>query len=139
MVTATARNIGALVHGKEAVEQATWNAVCLADFGDDGFGVLGDELFDGPCARCCVFDFDLLAGLVTQTLPQSTTKGGNVGVEGGEAPGNLVVAAADREGQGASDALRRIRRRRGSGQGIQLRRIQQHHDNLDDPANRADY
>jgi len=36
MVTATARNIGALLHGKEAVEQATWNAVCLADFGDDG-------------------------------------------------------------------------------------------------------
>jgi sulfide:quinone oxidoreductase len=36
MVTATARNIGALLHGKEPVEQATWNAVCLADFGDEG-------------------------------------------------------------------------------------------------------
>ncbi len=36
MVTATARNIGALLRGREAVEQATWNAVCLADFGDGG-------------------------------------------------------------------------------------------------------
>jgi sulfide:quinone oxidoreductase len=36
MVTATARNIGALLRGEEAVEQATWNAVCLADFGDGG-------------------------------------------------------------------------------------------------------
>jgi sulfide:quinone oxidoreductase len=36
MVTASARNIGALVRGKEPKEQATWNAVCLADFGDDG-------------------------------------------------------------------------------------------------------
>ncbi len=36
MVTATARNIGALSRGHEAVEQATWNAVCLADFGDGG-------------------------------------------------------------------------------------------------------
>jgi sulfide:quinone oxidoreductase len=36
MVTATVRNIAALLHGKEPVEEATWNAVCLADFGDDG-------------------------------------------------------------------------------------------------------
>jgi sulfide:quinone oxidoreductase len=36
MVTATARNLGALVRGEEAKEEATWNAVCLADFGDDG-------------------------------------------------------------------------------------------------------
>ena len=36
MVTATARNIGALLRGEDAAEQATWNAVCLADFGDDG-------------------------------------------------------------------------------------------------------
>lgn len=36
MVTATAKNIGALVRGKDAREQATWNAVCLADFGDGG-------------------------------------------------------------------------------------------------------
>jgi sulfide:quinone oxidoreductase len=36
MVTATARNIGALLRGEAADEQATWNAVCLADFGDEG-------------------------------------------------------------------------------------------------------
>jgi sulfide:quinone oxidoreductase len=36
MVTAIARNIRALVDGKEPVEEATWNAVCLADFGDSG-------------------------------------------------------------------------------------------------------
>lgn len=36
MVTATALNIGAILRGREPVEQATWNAVCLADFGDSG-------------------------------------------------------------------------------------------------------
>lgn len=36
MVTATAQNIGALLHGKPAKSRATWNAVCLADFGDGG-------------------------------------------------------------------------------------------------------
>ncbi len=36
MVTATAHNIGALLRGKDAQEQATWDAVCLADFGDSG-------------------------------------------------------------------------------------------------------
>lgn len=36
MVTATAKNIGALLRSKVPQEQATWNAVCLADFGDDG-------------------------------------------------------------------------------------------------------
>lgn len=36
MVTATAKNIGALLRGETPAEQATWNAVCLADFGDDG-------------------------------------------------------------------------------------------------------
>ncbi|MBP9950250.1 MAG: NAD(P)/FAD-dependent oxidoreductase [Cypionkella sp.] len=36
MVTATAHNIGALVRGKEPEEVGTWNAVCLADFGDGG-------------------------------------------------------------------------------------------------------
>ncbi len=36
MVTATAKNIGSLLHNKPAEEQATWNAVCLADFGDEG-------------------------------------------------------------------------------------------------------
>ena len=36
MVTATARNIGALLRGQPAVTRPTWNAVCLADFGDGG-------------------------------------------------------------------------------------------------------
>lgn len=36
MVTATAHNIGSLVRGKEPEEVGTWNAVCLADFGDGG-------------------------------------------------------------------------------------------------------
>jgi sulfide:quinone oxidoreductase len=36
MVTATAQNIGALLRDKHATAQPTWNAVCLADFGDSG-------------------------------------------------------------------------------------------------------
>ncbi len=36
MVTATAHNIGNLLRGKEAKVRATWNAICLADFGDGG-------------------------------------------------------------------------------------------------------
>ncbi|MCZ7653619.1 MAG: NAD(P)/FAD-dependent oxidoreductase [Rhodocyclaceae bacterium] len=36
MVTATAHNIRAQIDGKEPYEKATWNAVCLADFGDTG-------------------------------------------------------------------------------------------------------
>ena len=36
MVTATAHNIGALVRGQEPDQVGTWNAVCLADFGDSG-------------------------------------------------------------------------------------------------------
>ena len=36
MVTATAHNIRAAIDGKEPTEKATWNAVCLADFGDTG-------------------------------------------------------------------------------------------------------
>ncbi|MBA3904198.1 MAG: pyridine nucleotide-disulfide oxidoreductase [Rhodocyclaceae bacterium] len=36
MVTATARNIRAELDGKAPYERATWNAVCLADFGDTG-------------------------------------------------------------------------------------------------------
>ena len=36
MVTATARNIGRLLQGQEPDTEATWNAVCLADFGDSG-------------------------------------------------------------------------------------------------------
>ncbi|MFT3857223.1 MAG: FAD-dependent oxidoreductase [Aquabacterium sp.] len=36
MVTATAHNIRALMDGQTPSEKATWNAVCLADFGDRG-------------------------------------------------------------------------------------------------------
>jgi sulfide:quinone oxidoreductase len=36
MVTATAHNIRALIDGKEPTAKATWNAFCLADFGDSG-------------------------------------------------------------------------------------------------------
>lgn len=36
MVTATAINIGDLLRGAEPKAEATWNAVCLADFGDGG-------------------------------------------------------------------------------------------------------
>jgi sulfide:quinone oxidoreductase len=36
MVTATARNIGALLRGEAPSALASWNAVCLADFGDEG-------------------------------------------------------------------------------------------------------
>jgi sulfide:quinone oxidoreductase len=36
MVTATALNIGALLRNQPADAEATWNAVCLADFGDGG-------------------------------------------------------------------------------------------------------
>ncbi|HVX75399.1 MAG TPA: FAD-dependent oxidoreductase [Bradyrhizobium sp.] len=36
MVTAAALNIGALLRGRPAVTEPTWNAICLADFGDSG-------------------------------------------------------------------------------------------------------
>ncbi|WP_205230810.1 NAD(P)/FAD-dependent oxidoreductase [Azospira oryzae] len=36
MVTATAKNIRAVLDGREPTEKASWNAVCLADFGDSG-------------------------------------------------------------------------------------------------------
>jgi sulfide:quinone oxidoreductase len=36
MVTAAAHNIRAALDGKEPTHKATWNAVCLADFGDTG-------------------------------------------------------------------------------------------------------
>lgn len=36
MVTATAHNIRAVLDGKAPERKATWNAVCLADFGDTG-------------------------------------------------------------------------------------------------------
>src|SRR5512139_1194442 len=36
MVTATALNISKLLRGEAAANEATWNAICLADFGDSG-------------------------------------------------------------------------------------------------------
>jgi sulfide:quinone oxidoreductase len=36
MVTATAHNIRSQLDGREPAHEATWNAVCLADFGDTG-------------------------------------------------------------------------------------------------------
>ena len=36
MVTATAQNISSLLRGEEPKSVASWNAVCLADFGDSG-------------------------------------------------------------------------------------------------------
>lgn len=36
MVTATAHNIANLVNGRPVEAEATWNAICLADFGDGG-------------------------------------------------------------------------------------------------------
>ena len=36
MVTAVAHHIQELIRGKDATHVPTWNAVCLADFGDDG-------------------------------------------------------------------------------------------------------
>ncbi|PQA89526.1 NAD(P)/FAD-dependent oxidoreductase [Hyphococcus luteus] len=36
MTAATAENIGKLLRGEEPASEATWNAMCLADFGDGG-------------------------------------------------------------------------------------------------------
>ncbi|CAD6879040.1 Sulfide:quinone oxidoreductase, Type I [Methylomonas albis] len=40
MVTATAHNIRAELDGKEPKDKGTWNALCLADFGDSGVAFL---------------------------------------------------------------------------------------------------
>ncbi|MDE2472585.1 MAG: NAD(P)/FAD-dependent oxidoreductase [Bradyrhizobium sp.] len=40
MVTAAAMNIGALLRGQVPTAQPTWNAICLADFGDSGVAFL---------------------------------------------------------------------------------------------------
>jgi sulfide:quinone oxidoreductase len=42
MVTATALNIGALLRDRPAATEATWNAVCLADFGDGGVAFVAE-------------------------------------------------------------------------------------------------
>lgn len=36
MVTAIARNLKEIVAGREPTHEGTWNAICLADFGDGG-------------------------------------------------------------------------------------------------------
>lgn len=36
MVTAVAHNLAAILDGREPASEATWNALCLADFGDEG-------------------------------------------------------------------------------------------------------
>ncbi|THD75938.1 NAD(P)/FAD-dependent oxidoreductase [Thalassobius vesicularis] len=40
MVTATAHNLPLIMQGKEPTHQPTWNALCLADFGDRGAAFL---------------------------------------------------------------------------------------------------
>ncbi len=40
MVTATAENVASLIAGKEPHAVASWNAVCLADFGDTGIAFI---------------------------------------------------------------------------------------------------
>lgn len=40
MVAATAANIGEVLRGREPTNEATWNAFCLADFGDSGVAFL---------------------------------------------------------------------------------------------------
>ncbi len=40
MVTATAHNIREELDGKEPSHEGTWNALCLADFGDKGIAFL---------------------------------------------------------------------------------------------------
>jgi len=42
MVAATALNIGALLRGEAAKAEPTWNAVCLADFGDGGIAFVAE-------------------------------------------------------------------------------------------------
>lgn len=42
MVTATAKNIGALLHGRTPEAQASLNAFCLADFGDGGVAFVAE-------------------------------------------------------------------------------------------------
>ncbi len=40
MVAATSHNIAEILHGKEPTHEPTWNAFCLADFGDSGVAFL---------------------------------------------------------------------------------------------------
>ena len=47
MITATALNIGQMLRGEKPNHQATWNAICLADFGDSGVAFVAQ-----PQIRC---------------------------------------------------------------------------------------
>jgi sulfide:quinone oxidoreductase len=40
MVTATAHNLPRIIRGEKPIEEPTWNALCLADFGDRGAAFL---------------------------------------------------------------------------------------------------
>jgi len=40
MVTATAHNLASILKGQEPDEIGTWNAFCLADFGDSGMAFI---------------------------------------------------------------------------------------------------
>ena len=42
MVAATAHNIAAELHGQEPTHKGSWNAVCLADFGDSGVAFIAE-------------------------------------------------------------------------------------------------
>ncbi len=42
MVTATAQNVAALIHGREPSAEGSLNAVCLADFGDGGVAFVAE-------------------------------------------------------------------------------------------------
>ena len=42
MVTATAENVAALIAGREPRAIGSWNAVCLADFGDEGIAFIAE-------------------------------------------------------------------------------------------------
>src|SRR5579864_8893766 len=42
MVSAVTANISALLDGNEPEAEATWNAVCLADFGDRGIAFVAE-------------------------------------------------------------------------------------------------
>ena len=42
MASAITANLSALLDGKDAATEATWNAVCLADFGDGGVAFVAE-------------------------------------------------------------------------------------------------
>jgi hypothetical protein len=44
-------NVGALLRGRPATSEPTWNAVCLADFGDSGVASLAQPQIPGTALR----------------------------------------------------------------------------------------